>query len=95
MYDYKELNKFADGLYNKGFAVKKNEMWGGQQIVALDKNLNYVGDAILHNGSYGCERNLIEIMGFGINDEEDGGEVIGYLTAEEALKYVDRYLGRK
>lgn len=95
MYDYKELNKFADGLWRRGFAIEARDVWGGKQAVARDKDGNYIGDAILHNGSYGREQNLIEIMGFGINDEEDGDEVVGYLTAEKALQYVDRYLGRK
>lgn len=95
MYDYRELDKFADGLRERDLAVEVVKAWDGWQVLALDKDGDRIGDAILFSGSFGHKSNLIEIMGFGVNDEEDGDIVVGYLTAKEALCYVDRYLGRK
>lgn len=43
-------------------------------------------DVIQHNGSYGEEQNLLEIMGGLTAEERKVDSVKGYLTAEEVFK---------
>lgn len=43
-------------------------------------------DVIQHNGSYGNEQDLLEIMGGLTEEEQENDSVLGYLTAEEVFK---------
>ena len=43
-------------------------------------------DAVSHHFSYGGDAGLIEVMG-SINPDEPNDDVVGWLTAEEAVKY--------
>lgn len=44
-----------------------------------------VSDAICHNGSYGRQDGLLEMMGL-VNEEEVGDSVEGWLTAEQVFE---------
>lgn len=44
-----------------------------------------VSDAVCHNGSYGRQEGLLEIMGL-VNEEEVGDSVEGWLTAEQVFE---------
>lgn len=48
------------------------------------------GDVVCNNFSYGHEEDLLEAMGFDINREEDGDDVVGWLTVEKAFSYFYR-----
>lgn len=76
-----EMMKLAFGLYDRGIEFKAKSFFDGLQFIIGD----WDWDAICHNGSYGHEDGLIEVMGL----PQCQDDVIGYLTAEEVLKMVD------
>lgn len=78
--DQTEMMKLAFGLRDRGIEFNARSFFDGLQIVVGDD-----WDAVCHNGSYGHEKGLIEVMG--LPQCED--DVIGWLTAEEVLKMVD------
>lgn len=57
----------------------------GWQIIYPEDGSGLVMDAIEHYGSYGKERDLIEIMGLLTTEEEQYDSVVGNLTAENVF----------
>ena len=89
----------AIGLIKRGIQFEFREMFNGGQIIVYEKintpyemagKLERKWDAICHDGSYGSESGLLEIMGELVDEEEVGDTVEGYLTAKEVLERVDR-----
>lgn len=74
----KEMLLLALGLAERNISFGIRSFYDGLQIVCDG------WDAICHNGSYGHELGLIEVMG--IIDEQD---VVGRLTAKEILDFLD------
>lgn len=74
-----EMIKLAIGLRMRNIDFDARSFFEGLQIRCDG------WDAICHNGSYGHERGLIEVMGL----PQCKGDVIGWLTAEEVLEMVD------
>lgn len=74
-----EMMALAFGLRERGIEFEIHSFFDGLQILCDE------WDAICHNGSYGHERGLIEVMGL----PQCGDDVIGYLTAAEVLAMVD------
>lgn len=74
-----EMMALAFGLRERGIEFKARSFYDGLQILCDG------WDAICHNGSYGHERGLIEVMGL----PQCGDDVLGYLTAEEILNFLD------
>ena len=77
--DQNEMMALAFGLRERGIEFEIYSFFDGLQILCDG------WDAICHNGSYGHERGLIEVMGL----PQCNDDVIGYLTAEEVLAMVD------
>lgn len=59
----------------------RNSIWDGEQI-----RIGTLCDAVCHNFSYGNEDNLLEIMGAVTEEEDEFGDVLGFLTPEEVAK---------
>lgn len=78
--DQTEMMKLAFGLRDRDIEFNARSFFDGLQIVVGDD-----WDAVCHNGSYGHEKGLIEVMGL----PQCQDDVIGWLTAEEVLKMVD------
>lgn len=78
---YTEILKLKKMLEDAKIPFEWKELHGGYQI-----RLNVLIDAIQHFGSYGQEKDLIEIMGALTKEEEERDGVLGYLTAEEVFK---------
>ena len=76
-----EMMKLAFGLRDRGIEFITKSLSNGLQIIVGD----WDWDAICHNGSFGHENGLIEVMGL----PQCQNDVIGYLTAEDVLKMVD------
>jgi hypothetical protein len=76
---YKEMDKLAEGLNERGFDYFVCPLQGGLQIICES------WDAICHDYSFGHENGLLEVMGLPQCDDD----VIGYLTAEQVLEMVD------
>ena len=85
---FTEMNKLAQGLVDRDIAFTLTPILDGFQII-VKRNGSKAWDAICHNGSFGHERGLLEIMGEIVFPAEDGDTVVGWLTAEEVLKRVD------
>jgi hypothetical protein len=75
-----EMVNLAIGLSARNIPFTARALYGGMQIICD------TWDAICHDGSYGHEQGLIEVMGLGC----DEGDVIGSLTAAEVLEMVDK-----
>lgn len=54
--------------------------FGGVMVILLNEKGERIGDAICHNGSYGHEMGLLEVMGKGCEDD-----VIGWLNACDVI----------
>lgn len=87
----RELQLLAIGLIKRGIQFEFREIFNGGQIIVYEKDskIKRAWDAICHDGSYGRERGLLEVMGDLVN-EEAGDGVEGYLTAKEVLERIDR-----
>ena len=81
----KEMNKLMVGLAERQIPFAVSYLFNGIQVVC-DK-----WDAICHDGSYGREEGLLEIMGSIVKIDYDTVE--GYLTAQEILERVDKLRG--
>lgn len=62
---------------------------GRKQIIVYE-NGKRVWDAICHFGSYGYKEGLLEIMGSIVDVEKDGDSVVGWLTAQDVIKRLER-----
>lgn len=85
----KELSKLAIGLIERDIPFKFVTCFNGGQI---DWG---TGDAICHDGSYGRDSGLLEIMGDLVDEVSIGDAVEGYLTAEDVLIRIDKRVEKK
>lgn len=60
------------------------------QIKVMNKDGEYLWDAICHYGSYGYEQGLLEIAG----NLVEGGGVEGWLTAEDVIRKIEEKEGK-
>lgn len=80
--DFWGVNKLNErGKTNPYFAKLYRNKYPAYQI-----RLGNLADAIEHDGSYGNEQDLLEIMGGLTAKEQLDGSVLGGLTAEEVFK---------
>lgn len=82
-----EMYNLINQLIMMGVPFKVKEILDTPQVIFCDWNGEIIGDAICHEGSYGHEMGLLEIMGLDIDEAEVGDSVLGYLTAEEVVNH--------
>lgn len=82
---YTEILKLKEMLEEAGIPFTFTETYR-KQCPAYQIRLGGFADVIQHRGSYGNERDLLEIMGGLTEEEMDYDSVLGYLTAEEVFK---------
>ena len=78
---FTEIKKLINGLAVKGIDWDLNIFLNGFQVKCED------WDAVCHDGSYGHEEGLLEVMGTTCQNEYD--DVEGWLTADEILKRLE------
>lgn len=61
----------------------------GRKQIIVYKNGKRSWDAICHYGSYGYAEGLLEIMGSIVDEEKDGDEVVGWLTAQDVINRLE------
>lgn len=99
-----ELNKLEEYLKKNGTRYTRRDeeyvfagMFDGKmveypydrhQIVVFDPKEVMLWDAVCQFGSYGGEQGLLEIMGDIVEEEE--GDVVGFLTADEVIERIER-----
>ena len=96
-----ELEKLEEYLKEHNYNYRWNSVCQGyegcpsmflphqDQIVVYDDHNTRLWDAVCHFGSYGHEKGLLEIMGVIVDEEADGGSVIGWLTADDVIKRLE------
>ena len=96
-----ELEKLEKYLKEHNYNYKWNSVCLGHegypyqdQIIVYDDHNTRLWDAVCHFGSYGHEKGLLEIMGIIVNEEENGDSVVGWLTADDVIKRLEKGSGQ-
>ncbi len=89
-YDYTELNKLEEYLSKRKKHYHRIPILDGQQIVVMNKSGKVIWDAVIHFGSYGHEKGLLEIMGAIVDSESVGDTVLGNLTSDKIIELIER-----
>ncbi|HAU85720.1 MAG TPA: hypothetical protein DCW90_09505 [Lachnospiraceae bacterium] len=91
---YQEIFKLKNMLHDAGIPYVFQSSYDGFQIgvPTLDKE-DIICDAIEHCYSYGCEKDLLEMMGLIPEYVDDAVE--GYLTAETVFERIKNYYNSK
>jgi len=76
-------------IYKKGITMKIYNHFGGYNLL-FENDKGKTISAIFHSGSYGAPDGLWEVMPARTKKVHD--EVEGYLTFEEVIKFVNKYL---
>lgn len=79
-----ELTRLMTGLMERNIGFTFTPFMNGGKVQVADNSW----DAICHDGSYGHNEGLLEIMGSIVQNEYDSVE--GYLTADEILKRLNK-----
>ena len=91
---YKEIFKLK-GMLEKAnipFVWKEHKNYiNGYQILYPTDGEQNVCSIIEHKFSYGNEKDLLEIMGLLTKEEEENDLVLGFLTAENVFKRIEKH----
>lgn len=91
---YTEILKLDNMLTEAQIPHTLKRFCNGWQIIYPNEEKR-VADVVQHFGSYGNEKNLLEIMGL-IKPEETCDSVLGWLTAEDVFRrFSEHYKGEK
>lgn len=84
----REINKLVHYLADKEMNYELHETFNGYIVIVYDEEGERSWDAICHDGSYGHELGLLEVMGQTVvRDTYDTVE--GYLTANDIIKRLE------
>lgn len=89
----KEMNKLIGLLSAKGISFEvAASVWHDEAciIICAPSVEECQLDAVSHYYSYGGQQGLIEIMGHGDGSEITNDDVVGWLSAEDALAFFER-----
>jgi hypothetical protein len=87
-WNYQEIIKLDRLLQLKEIPHTFERLMDGWQICYPTKGGSRVVSVIEHHGSYGNERDLLEIMGLLTPEEEQDDEVVGYLTSQNVYERI-------
>lgn len=96
---YKEILKLKEMLEKNSIPFRFSESFGGYHIeypfpytiVLGRRSKELICSVIEHDGSYGHEEDLLEIMGLLTEEEKEyGSEVAGWLTAENVYERISK-----
>lgn len=89
--NFQQIFKLKEMLECEGIPFEFREVTDFEGYQLFYPNVeNNVCDIILHNGSYGREQGLLEIMGL-VDKEKVGDDVEGYLTADECFNRIKKH----
>lgn len=85
-----EIEKLEDMIREQhpDWNIEVSELHGGTKIDLLDRKGKYICDAVCHKYSYGGDEGLLEWW-----NKRKAVDVIGYLTAEKALRLFEKEAG--
>lgn len=87
---YSEIIRLRTMLKTAGIPHHFRDTFDGYQICYPEER-HMVCSVIEHFGSYGHDKDLLEIMGLLTPEEEEYDSVKGYLTAKEVFKRIERH----
>lgn len=90
---YNEILKLKGMLESAKIPFKFSELHGGYHIVYSANSDKRICSVIEHDGSYGREKDLLEILGLMTKEEleETQDTVLGYLTAEDVFQRIKKH----
>ena len=90
---YNEIFKLKEMLERAKIPFDFSELYGGYHIVYPTDGDERICSVIEHDGSYGREKDLLEIQGLMTKEEleETQGTVLGYLTAENVFQRIKNH----
>jgi hypothetical protein len=104
MNKYNEIFRLKEMLEKAEIPFEFGEYMGGYHLCYPKKNdpdcveketFDRVCSVIEHDGSYGREQDLLEIMGLLTDKELQNDDVVGYLSAENVFERIKKhYEGR-
>ena len=86
---YNEILKLKNMLEKAKIPFEFSELFGGYHIT-YPINKFRICSVIEHDVSYGSEQDLLEIKGLLTKNEKKYDAVIGYLSAEEVFKRIQK-----
>ena len=89
MNKYKEIFRLKEMLKTENIPFLFRNLYDGFQVL-YPTNENRICSVIEHQGSYGHNQDLLEIMGLLI-DGETNDDVLGYLTAEDVFNRIYKH----
>ena len=78
-------------LENENIPFEFREIFGGYQICYPKIGNERICSVIEHEGSYGNEEDLLEIMGLLTANEKECDYVVGYLSAEDVFNRIKHH----
>ena len=96
MNEYKEIFRLKEMLEKAKIPFEFRNIYDGYQICypecsKPDENIFKVCSVIEHNGSYGHEKDMLEIMGLLTDEEAKNDSVLGWLTAEDVFMRIEAH----
>lgn len=88
MEKYTEILKLKDMLEKAGIPFKFEDSFDGYHICYPKAGEERVCSVIEHCGSYGHDKDLLEIMGLLTEEEAAEDDVAGWLTAENVFSRI-------
>lgn len=98
--NYKEILRLKEMLEKAEIPFEFSEYMGGYHLCYPKENdhdcveketFDRVCSVIEHDGSYGREQDLLEIMGLLTDEEYQDDEVVGYLSAENVFERIKKH----
>ena len=90
MNKYDEIFKLKEMLENAEIPFEFSEYMGGYHL-CYPNNKTKECSVIEHDGSYGREQDLLEIMGLLTDEELQNDDVVGFLSAENVFERIKKH----
>lgn len=94
--EYKEIFRLKEMLEKAKIPFEFRNIFNGYQICYPEANkkkedCKCVCSVIEHDGSYGHEKDMLEIMGLLTDEEAKNDSVLGWLTAEDVFMRIEAH----
>lgn len=86
---YTEILKLRQMLCKAGIPHTLSRMYDGWQIIYF-RGQEQVADVVQHGFSYGAEKDMLELQGLLKPQEKEYDDVVGYLSANEVFKRIEK-----
>ena len=90
MNKYNEILRLKEMLEKAEIPFEFNEYMGGYHLCYPNKKIKECS-VIEHDGSYGREQDLLEIMGLLTDKELQNDDVVGFLSAENVFERIKKH----